>query len=187
MSNSCMAGFRSLASIMLVSVIPAIAADPLKWGPADNGLRMAVALANLQIHVTLQNVGEKDVLVPVGMTVNRAHPTSLRVHLKLPGGATPRVIYTGIGFVAGYAEPMTVALHTRESHTISTPVSFYYVLDGSEKLAIFIKRRCQLWVELEVKENECPKPPLPSTLDSLRRTFPCWHGRVVSNVLELPK
>jgi len=159
----------------------------VKWGSPDNGLKMAVALANLQIHVTLQNIGEKDVLVPVGMTVDRPHPTSLRVHLKLPSGATPRVIYTGIGFVAGYAEPMTVALHAGESHTISVPVSLYYVLDGSEKLATFINRRCQLWVELDVREYGCPKPPFSSPVDSSRRTFPCWQGKVASNMLQLPK
>ena len=109
---------------------------------------------------------------------------SFTVHLRPPSGATPRVIYTGIGVVAGYAEPMTVALHAGETHTISTPVSLYYVVDGSEKLATFIKHRCQLWVELDVKENQCPNP---TTLDPLRRTLPCWHGKIVSNVLQLPK
>jgi hypothetical protein len=187
-SKSCMAGFRVAILAILVSVLPAVSTDPVKWGPPDNGLRMAVNLANLQIHVTLQDVSKKDLLVPVGITVIRPHPTSLRVQLKLPGGATPQVIYTGIGFVAGYAEPFTVALHAGESHTISTPVSLYYVGNvGSARLPTFIKRRCQLWVELEVKESECPKPPIPTPLDALRRTFPCWHGKVASNVLELPK
>ncbi len=189
-SNRSMAGFRVavVAALgMLVSLLPAISADPMRWGPPGNGLKIAVGLADSQIHVTLQNVGATDILVPVGMKVDKPHPTSLRIHLKLPGGATPRVIYTGIGHVAGYAEPMTVALQAGESHTISMPVSLYYVLDGSEKLATFTKRRCELWVELDVKENECPKPPIPSTRDSLRGTPPCWHGKVVSKVLLLPK
>jgi hypothetical protein len=60
----------------------------------------------------------------------------------------------------------------------------YYVLDLSEKLATFIKRRCQLWVELDVQENQCPNT---TTLDPLRRKLPCWYGKVVSNVLQLPK
>ena len=104
-----------LASMVLVYVLPGFAADAVKWGPADNGVRMAVGLANLQIHVSLQNVGEKDVLIPVGITVDRPHPMSFTVHLRRPSGATAKVIYTGIGIVAGYAELMTVALHAGET------------------------------------------------------------------------
>jgi len=175
---------------VLIAALPAVAADAAQpWGPTVNGLRMSVALSNDatkggEIRVTLQNPGDKDILVPLGITVGKAHPTLLKITLKTPDGAPPRVIYTGVGVVAGYAEAMTIGLSAGEAYTISTPVDLYYVLDSSEKLATFIGRRCRLWVELDVNENQCPNP---STLDSLRRTLPCWHGKVPSNVLQLPR
>jgi hypothetical protein len=165
---------------LLVTVLPAVAADAIQWGQPSNGLRMSVALANREVQVTLQNTGGRDLLIPLGMTVRKPHPTLLKVFVKTPDGAMPRVIYTGIGHVAGYAEVMTIGLRASESYTVSTPVDLYHVLDGSEKLASFIRRRCQFWVELEVTESQCPNP---ATLDSLRRKLPCWHGKAVSNVL----
>jgi hypothetical protein len=59
----------------------------------------------------------------------------------------------------------------------------YYLLESSEKLAASIKRPCQLWVELEVAQRQCPNP---MALNPLRRRLPCWQGKVVSNVLRLP-
>jgi len=177
------------AVAVLIAILPTVAADALKWGPTVNELRMSVALSSDaakhgEIRVTLQNLGDKDILVPLGMIVGKPHPTLLKTTLKTPDGNTPRVIYTGIGFVSGYAEAMTIGLRAGEAYTVSTPLDLYYVLDTSEKLVTFIGRRCQLWVELNVKENQCPNL---TTLDPLRRTLPCWYGNVVSNVLQLPK
>ena len=166
--------FCTIASLGLLAV------SPTEWGQPSNGLRTSVALADNQIHVTLQNVGDKEILIPLGMTVTKRHPTLLKVFLKMPDGSTPRVIYTGIGHVAGYAETMTIGLRAKEAYTVSTPLDLYYVLDGSQKLEAFLKRGCRLWVELEVSAEQCPNP---ATLDSLRRKLPCWHGKAVSNVL----
>jgi hypothetical protein len=76
-----------------------------------------------------------------------------------------------------------MGLRAGETYTVTLLKERYYVLDGSEKLAAFIKRRCQLWVEFEVTDARCPNP---MALDPLRRTLPCWRGKVVSNVLQLP-
>jgi hypothetical protein len=177
------------AVAVLIAALPAVAADAVQWGSTVNGLKMSVALSidstkNGEIRVTLQNLGDKDILIPLGMIVGKPHPTLLKTTLKTPDGNIPRIIYTGIGFVSGYAEAMTIGLRAGEAYTVSTPLDLYYVLDTSEKLVTFIGRRCQLWVELNVKENQCPNP---TTLDPLRRTLPCWYGNVVSNVLQLPK
>ena len=177
------------AVAVLITALPAVAADGLQWGPTVNGLRISVALSNDatkdgEIRVTLQNLGDKDILIPLGVIVGNPHLILLKVFLKTSDGESQRVIYTGIGGIGGAVEPLTMGLRAGEAYTMSMRLGLYYVLDRSEKLATFIKHRCQLWVELEVKENQCPNP---TTLDSLRRTLPCWYGKVVSNVLQLPK
>jgi hypothetical protein len=172
-------------AVLLLAVRPGVATDPVKWGPADHGLRIAVSLGekSRDIRVTLENVGDKDILIPLGAIVGNPHPILLKVFVKRADtGTSPRVIYTGLGAVGGAVEPLTMGLRARETYTVSTPLDSYYVLDGSEKLSRFIKRRCQLWVELDVRKDQCPNP---TTLDSLRRTLPCWYGKVASNVLQI--
>ena len=132
----------------------------------------------------MENLGTKDILVPLGVKVGNPHLILFNLFLKTANGTNPKVIYTGLGVIAGAVEPLTMGLRAGETYTVVLAVDRYFVLDASEKLATFIKHRCQLWVELDVKENQCPNP---TTLDPLRRTLPCWHGKIVSNVLRLPK
>jgi hypothetical protein len=177
------------AVAVLITALPAVAADPVNWGPTVDGVRMSVALSNDatkdgEIRVTLQNLADRDILIPLGVIVGNPHLIFLKVFLKTSDGESPRVIYTGIGVISGAVEPLTIGLRAGEAYTMSMPVGLHYVLDRSEKLATFIKHRCQLWVELDVKENQCPNT---TTLDPLRRKLPCWYGKVVSNVLQLPK
>jgi len=91
---------------------------------------------------------------------------------------------TGVGAIEGVVEPLTMGLRAGETYPVALLMDRYYVLDGSEKLATWIKRPCQLWVELEVTDARCPNP---MALDPLRRTLSCWRGKVVSNVLQLRK
>ena len=171
-------GRLALAAVFLAA-LPAVAAEP--------GLSISVSLGgkaeSRRLQVTFHNADNKDILIPLGMTVSGPHPTMLQVRVKMPDGQMPRVIYTGAGVVGGYAEPLTMGLRAGETYTLTLPLDRYYVLDKSEKLAALIERRCQLWMELEVSEDQCPNP---AKLDSLRRKLPCWRGKVVSNVLQLP-
>lgn len=64
-----------------------------------------------------------------------------------------------------------------ETYVVKVPMDHYYVLDGSEKLAAFLKRKCEVWVELEIKPEQCPAP---AKLDSLRKKLACWTGRAES-------
>ena len=172
---------------MLVSVLPTVAAEPGTWGPVDNGLKISASLGGKpdspEIRVTLKNVGDRDILIPLGVKYGNPHPIFFNVFLKTANGESPKVIYTGLGVISGIVEPLTMELRASETYTLPLAVDAYYVLNASEKLATFIKRRCQLWVELDVKENQCPNP---ATLDPLRRKLPCWYGKVVSGVLQLP-
>lgn len=181
-----MGRFWLLASTVLLFVLTA-AADPAKWGSADNGLRSSVSFGgkpdSRQIRVALDNVGEKDLLVPLGVKVGIPHLILLNIFLKTANGENPEVIYTGLGVIAGAVEPLTMGLRAGETYTVTLAMDLYYLLEASEKLATFIKRQCQLWVELDVKEDHCPNP---TTLDPLRRELPCWHGKAVSNILQLP-
>jgi hypothetical protein len=135
------------------------------------------------ILVSFENLGQRDILIPLGMLYGGPHPTFLELSLKTANNKRPRIIYTGVGAIEGVVEPLTMGLRAGETYTVTLLRERYYVLDGSEKLAAFIKRRCQLWVEFEVTDARCPNP---MALDPLRRTLPCWRGKVVSNVLQLP-
>jgi hypothetical protein len=181
-----MARFPIGLATVFVSVFPAVAAR-VEWGPANNGLRISVSLGETptsrNILVSFENLGQKDILIPLGMLYGGPHPTFLEVSLKATNGKRPRVIYTRVGAIEGVVEPLTMSLRAGETYTVTLSIDRYYVLDDSEKLATFIKRPCQLWVELEVTDTRCPNP---MALDPIRRTLPCWRGKVVSNVLQVP-
>ena len=177
--------FGLLASTVIVSVLPAFAADAVRWGSPDNGVRIVgFGKKCRELRVTLQNVGAKDMLVPVGVKVDSPHLIHSSSSENAQWRNTKGHLYGNryCGRVRGTADDRTS--RRGDIYEWSSPVGRYFVVDGSEKLATFIKRRCQLWVELDVKENQCPNP---TTLDPVRRTLPCWHGKIVSNVLQLPK
>jgi hypothetical protein len=131
----------------------------------------------------LKNAGDKEILIPLGVRVGNPHLIFFNVVVKTTGDRSPKVIYTGLGVVAGFSEPLTMGLRAGEKYAVVLETNRYYVLDYSEKLAKFIRRPCQLWVELDVQENQCPNP---TTIDPLRRNLPCWQGKAISNVLQLP-
>jgi hypothetical protein len=177
---------RQLTYATLLCVFAAVAADSVKWGPPDNGLRMSVSLGgkamNREIRVNFGNITEKDIFIPLGMIYGGPHPTLVRVMVKAANGDKPQVVYTGVGAVSGVVEAMTMGVRAGETYTMVLPVDMYYLLEGSGGLATFVKHPCQLWVELEITERECPNPVV---LDPLRRTLSCWRGTVVSNVLQI--
>jgi hypothetical protein len=185
-SNACMAGARLTVLAVLLSVLPAFAADAVGWGPADNGLRISASLSrpnSRELRVTLENLGTKDILIPLGVKVGNPHLILFNLFLKTANGENRKVIYTGLGVIAGAVEPLTMGLRAREMYTVLLATGRYYVPDLSENLAAFVERtRCELWVELDVQVDQCPDP---TTLDPLRRTLPCWHGSVASNVLQV--
>lgn len=172
---------------MLVSTLPIFATDPVKWGLENNGLRISISLGgnaiSRELRVSFENLAQKDILIPLGMIYGGPHPTFLTVMVKKPNGEIPKVIYTGVGAIEGVVEPMTMGLRAGETYTMTLPMDLYYMLHGSETLAAFIKRPCQLWMELDVNEARCPNP---LALDPVRRKLPCWRGKVVSNILQLP-
>lgn len=163
-----------MLAALLLAMLPAAG--------VENGLSISISLGK-SLQVTFHNASGKDLLIPLGIIVREPHPDRLQVRVKMPDGQMPRVIYTGVGVVAGYAEPLTMGLRAGETYTMSLPLDRYRVLGKSEKLTALLRRRCRLWVELEVNEDQCPPP---GKLDALRRKLPCWRGKVVSNVLQVP-
>jgi hypothetical protein len=173
---------------VLMPVLPAFAADAVQWGPMDNGLRISASLSkpkSRELRVTMENLGTKDILLALGVKVDSPHLILFHLFAKTANGENSKVIYTGLDVIAGAVEPLTMGLRAGETYTVSLATDRYYVLDFSETLTTFIEQpRRQLWVELDVKANQCPNP---TTLDPLRRVLSCWHGRVASNVLQLPR
>lgn len=139
-------------------------------------LVLALSLASeKEIGISLTNNGSEEILIPIGMRLGTGdHANLFTLKIRTADGKVRRVIHTGVGAVAGYMETLTIGLRAGETYVVKVPMDRYYVLDGSEKLAAFLKRKCEVWVELEIKPDQCPAP---AKLDSLRKKLPCWTGR----------
>jgi hypothetical protein len=183
---STMRRFWLLASAVLVFILPCIAADA--WGSAVNGVRMGIAITsgpNPEILIKVQNVDDKPFLLPFGALIgSRFYDFGFRAIVTVPSGKDRRVIYTGgPGIVAGRLDPLVLPLVPTASYSVSIPLArHFYVLDESENLETFILKRCKIRVEMDVENSVCPLYGYPNPNMSL-----CWQGKVVSNVLQLPK
>jgi len=176
--------FWLCASAVLVFVPLGVAADA--WGSAVNGVRLGIAISsvpNSEIVVTVQNVDDKPLLLPFGVLIGPGlYDFGFQVIGTAPGGEDRRVIYTGgPGVVGGRLDPLVLPLVPNASYIVRIPVARFYVLDDSEKLETFLKKRCQLRVELDVQKPICPLYGYPNP-----NMIPCWQGKMVSNVLQLP-
>jgi hypothetical protein len=75
----------------------------------------------------------------------------------------------------GHARLFTIKIG-RASYTVRIPMDKYYVLDGSEKLAVFCSRFCQIQVEMETKNVVCSPYSYPNP-----NMLTCWQEKLVSN------
>ncbi|HEY1755244.1 MAG TPA: recombinase family protein [Bryobacteraceae bacterium] len=193
------------ALAILISAIPGLAADTVEWGQPVNGLRLSISIqpysGNPAIQVTLENVGDQFLLVPIGALAGNSHPMLLKMYVTTPDGKAHSVL-GGFG-LAGGSEPLIIYLRSQESFTVQRSISSYYLLDdvpadlqawpglafllGPEKLETLILRRCQLWVELEQESTECmlPKGRFDQSFEK-QAPVPCWHGKVATNILRFP-
>ena len=170
-------------AVVFVLVFPCVAADA--WGSAVNGVRMGIAIgsgSNPEIQVTVRNVDDKPLLLHFGALVDAGlYDFGFRVVLNVDG-KDRRVIFTGgPGAVGGRVDPLVLPLVPNASYTVRIPFALLYVLDGSEKLERFVSKRCQIRIELDVQNPTCPLYGYPNP-----NMIPCWQGKVVSNVLQLP-
>jgi hypothetical protein len=175
--------FWLLTVVAFVFVFPGVAADA--WGSDVSGVRMSIAVAsgsNPEIQITVQNINDKPLLLTFGALIGPdLYDFRFRVVVNMRG-KDRRVIYTGAGgIVAGRVDPLVVPLVPSASYTVRIPLALFYVLDGSEKLETFVSKRCQMRVELDVENPTCPLYGYPNP-----NMIPCWQGKVVSNVLQLP-
>jgi hypothetical protein len=182
--NCCLAVF-----IMSISVLPGIAADAIQWGPTVSGLRISLSLSNetatgSQLQITIQNVSNRDVLVPLGSVLDYKGCTDrLRIIPTTPDRKRAKVTCTAVVALLGELQPLVIPLLSNASYTWRNPTEKYFVTNGPEivaSLTKFMMRPCQLQLELSIANPTCHDGPNGGgTL--------CWQGKLVSNVLQLPK
>ena len=63
---------------------------------------------------SLENFGERGILIPLGVKVGNPHMIFFSLGLKTANGKPPKVIYTGLGVIAGAVEPLTMGLRAKE-------------------------------------------------------------------------
>ena len=181
--------FAKALAVILCLPLPGCRAEPKPWGEVVNGLRMSVRLTaenspDAQFVITVENVGDKPALLPLGNIIGyEAYPSRLRVVVITPDGRDHRVIcIAGPAAIGGRIDLLVIPMLPQSTYTVRTDLSQYYILKSSEKLATFILRLCTLRIELDTANLRCPLygPPNPNMVA-------CWQGKVVSNVLVLPR
>jgi hypothetical protein len=216
----CFSGTSYLKAVMakvqigalatLISAIPGLAADTLEWGQPVSGLRLSISIqpsdpsaypANPAFQVTLENVSDQFLLVPIGALAGNSHPMLLKMYATTSDGKTHSVL-GGFG-LAGGGEPLIISLQPQGRFTVQRSISSFFLLDdvpadlqtwpglafllGPEKLETLMLRPCQLWVELEHESAECVVPNFQFNQRSDEQVpVPCWHGKVATNILRFP-
>lgn len=137
-----------------------------------------------ELQITLNSVNEKLLLLPFGVVVgDRTYSLQFRVFATTPDGKDRAVVSPGdSGVTSGVPFPLVMPLVPNASYTVQKQIGKSYVLDGSVKLQTFALQPFQLRVELDISNPGC-------SLYGYRTpsTIPCWQGKLVSNVLRLPK
>ncbi|HVN06297.1 MAG TPA: hypothetical protein VMT86_17870 [Bryobacteraceae bacterium] len=110
------------------------------------------------------------------------HDYLFRLIVTIPQGQDLRVIYTGApGAVGGRIDPLVIPLVPGAVYSVAVPLSLFYVLDANTPLQEYIRRPGRLRAELNVEHAACPLYGYPNP-----NMIPCWHGRLVSNILVMP-
>jgi hypothetical protein len=182
-----------LLAVVLIP-IPTSAEDAETWGVPTNGLRMSLSVtadrtaADRDIQIALQNVGGQDLLVQVGVILigpGEKLPTMPTLHLKLPGQRPRQVVLHRPYVFDAHMEPWRILLHPGDRSTIlRRPVNDYmvfkYAVGPPDMLPPFLRKRSDIWAELEQPNARCQSPDEPMPV-------PCWQGKVASNVLHFPR
>lgn len=180
-----MAGFRTAALTILISVLPGFAADSGAWGPTVDGVKMSVAItangADAELHITIKNVAEEPILLPLGRLQNQMIVLWLRVFVTTLDG-TERTVIPGPAKIGGSfaITPITVELLPKASYTAATPLSGMEDLNSPTDLRALASTASRLRAELDTTHTECPERCVPGIV------FPCWRGKLLSNALQLP-
>lgn len=184
-----------------------------EWGNAIGGMQMSVALApesgrEPAIRITVKNVGDKPLLLPLGeMIGSKFYTSKVRVFVSTPQGQFKFLLSPGLGFVAGRIDPIAIPLVPRSSYTIEMPVTELFRGDGmvgEMELPKLVGRAGQLWVEWEGGPAQQPSGTAPNTPTATYYSqqhpancplygapnpnmIPCWESVMRSNALQLPR
>jgi hypothetical protein len=136
-----------------------------------------------EIRITVRNAGDQPLLLPIGALIgSRFYDLRFQAVVSVPGGKEWRAAYAGgPGVVGGRVDPLVVPLVPGASYAVQIPLARFIILDQPEKLETIILKRCQIRVELEVRDATCPLYGYPNP-----NMIPCWQGKVVSNVVQIP-
>jgi hypothetical protein len=136
-----------------------------------------------EIRTTVRNAGDQPLLLPVGALIgSRFYDLRFQAVVSVAGGKERRATYAGgPGVIGGRVDPLVLPLVPGASYAVQIPLARFVILGQPEKLETLILKRCQLRVELDAWNATCPLYGYPNP-----NMIPCWQGKVVSNVLQLP-
>ena len=183
-----------VACAVAVALVPVVLTQSSTYGTATNGVKLRIEIqsqSGAELWITVQNVGDKPLLVPIGNLYGAdQHLLRFQVFLTAPDGRDRRLAYTGgPGAIAGRLDPLVIPLVPKASYELRISLALFYDLDTSKTLEALLHSKGRLRVELDVQKPNCTPYgcPDPSVYGSPKvYPVPCWEGKAVSNLVQLP-
>ena len=185
-----MGRFWLVECTMLVVMVPAVAADQGAWSPTVDGLKMSIVITGnaatdpgAELQITVKNASHEPILVQLGRILNhRMTLLSFQAFVTTPDGSEREVILGPTKIRGSFViNPLVIELIANASYTVSTPLSEWKDLSSPTDLKAILSKPSQVRVELDMTKTECPEGCVQNTVR------PCWRGKLVSNVLQLPQ
>ena len=182
-------GFIPLAILSGSSPEP-VSADiktdaPYTWGTAKDGLRIGLAHVGLdsqsrpQFRVAIQNVGEKDLVLNLGMLLGNGksqHTSALKLIVTYASGKSRELINEpGGGGIAGRMDPFIVPLPSGCSYVVRVDFDNYaFAPTTDSKPSILVRSETKITVIFEGKAIDDRNAAIPA--------MPYWTGSIQSTV-----
>jgi hypothetical protein len=166
------------APILLAFFVGQLLASAQDWGPPVNGLRIALAVDNEHVVVTLNNVREdREMFLPLGRTVGIGRAEFLHLELISPDGSRRHLEYTGgSGLAPGRLLPYIVPMMHGSTYSLKTPLRYWRVGAGLRRIDADLARGASLQASLAAAES------LQWQYVDCYGLRMFWSGRAVSNI-----
>jgi hypothetical protein len=166
---------RICALMCAYLALPAIAAEPLRWGAPVNGLRIALAYLPEDgiVEVTIENTGKRGFLLPLGSLGSEY----VRLIVSTPGRSEAAVFTGASGVVPGKSFRAVVPLEPGARYVVRRPSYDYRIASTNESLGQFMRRHPSLHAELANYTGQLNIECYP--LSNI------WTGALISNTVQV--
>ena len=185
------------AAALVICAVACATAQTNEWGKTIDGLRLSLAVVadgggDVQIRVTVNNVGEKPLLLPFAfVSGERVSRHRLKLFVSAEDGEHTFSLDDPTIPLRGRFDPLVIPMVSHSSYVLELPLAAWTRgLTNRNELELLIHRHVLLWAELDCKYiMSTASPPLACPLYGYpnANAITCWQGELTSNKLRLPK